>query len=67
MKEASGLNFTIDPQVVPNGMNNNFTKSVAFHMSQIDFKLTRFHLTDAEKDSYSPPEDVVNTRKAMGD
>jgi len=64
---GAGLNFTIDPQVVPNGANNQLAKIVNFDFSQVDYKITRLHFTDASKSRFSPPEDIVNTQKAKGD
>lgn len=61
------MNFTIDPQVVPNGANNQLVKTVNFDFSQVDYHLTRIHFTDGTKTVYTPPADLVNTQTASGD
>jgi hypothetical protein len=44
---------------IPIGNNSNYIKNVAFSFSQVDYKITKVTFTDADKDRFSIPEDVV--------
>ena len=46
--------------MVPQGLNNQIIKKVAFEFGQYDFKTTYLRLTDAENTRFSPPADIVN-------
>jgi hypothetical protein len=62
------LNFTIDPQAIPSGLNNNITENITFHASQVDFTTTRLWFGNVDQSNvYHPPADVVNTKKAVNE
>jgi hypothetical protein len=56
--------ISLDPATIPTGINNNYTTSVNFEFSQVDFKISKLNFQDAEKNKYSPPADLVYTRDA---
>ena len=47
--------ITLDPQTIPTGLNNNYTKTVNFEFSQVDFKIHKLNFQDASQYKFSPP------------
>ena len=58
-KSNENQKITLKPQEIPIGENNPYIKNVSFSFSQVDYKITKVLLTDAEKERFSIPEDVV--------
>ena len=61
---ADGSLITMNPKDIPSGINNNFTTSVHFEFSQVDFKISKLNFQDATQTKFSPPADLVKTRDA---
>jgi small-conductance mechanosensitive channel len=45
---------------IPMGkLNNEYIKNVSFSFSQVDYKITKVLFTDADKERFSVPEEIV--------
>jgi hypothetical protein len=58
-KVADSKKIQASPKSVPVGPNNPLIHKVKFEIGQSDFKTAYVRLTDAEKQRYTIPEDVV--------
>lgn len=54
----------LNPKDIPTGYNNNYTTNVSFEFGQVDFKIHKLKFTDALKEKFTPPEDLVLTKNA---
>lgn len=59
MKLKDGLNITLQPNTIPHGLNNNYTKNVSYDFSQVDYKITKVRFTDANETRFHVPENLV--------
>ena len=52
-------NFTTLPREFPVGVNNMFMKNLSYQFYMSDYHVAELVITDAEKERYSIPEEVV--------
>ena len=56
---TDALNITLEPNKIPHGINNNYSESITYDFSQVDYKITKVKFTDDKKTRYAIPNDLV--------
>jgi hypothetical protein len=51
----------IDPQSIPEGVNNRFIKNISFNFFMTDYKIGYMKMTDAENTRFRIPDDAFTT------
>jgi len=51
----------LTPKNIPNGTNNEYIEAVSYDFSQVDYKITKVLLSDANKTRYSIPDSMVGS------
>ena len=49
------------PGSIPIGDNNKYLKAISYEFSQVDYKITKVLLSDANKTRYSIPDSMVGS------